>query len=74
MNCGKKMIRMWKQNKEKMNETFWKKREEEYIICSGLRLQQLLMLNQIFRRSLKYISFNKAYEVQELASKKLFRY
>ena len=74
MNCGKKMIRMWKQNKEKMNETLWKKREEDYIICSGLLLQQLLMLNQIFRRSLKYISFNKAYEVQELASKKLFRY
>ena len=68
------MIRMWKQNKEKMNETLWKKREEDYIICSGLLLQQLLMLNQIFRRSLKYISFNKAYEVQELASKKLFRY
>lgn len=74
MNCGKKMIRMWKQNKEKMNETFWKKPEEEYTICSELRLQQLLMLNQIFRRSLKYISFNKAYEVQELVSKKLFRY
>ena len=61
MNCGEKMIRMWKQNKEKMNETFWKKPEEEYTICSGLRLQQLLM-------------FNKAYEVQELVSKKLFRY
>ena len=57
-----------------MNETFCKKREEEYIICSGLRQQQLLMLNQIFRRSLKYISFNKAYEVQQLVSKKLFRY
>lgn len=57
-----------------MLETFRKKREEEYIICPGLRLQQLLMLNQIFRRSLKYISFNKAYEVQEIASKTLFRY
>lgn len=55
MNGGKKMIRMCKQNKEKIHETFCKKRAEEYIICSGLRLQQLLMLNHIFRRSLKYI-------------------
>ena len=36
---------MWKQNKEKMHETFCKKREDEYI-CAGLRKQQLLyMLN-----------------------------
>ena len=47
MNYGKKRKkkRMWKQNKEKMYETFCKKREDEYI-CAGLRQQQLLyMLN-----------------------------
>ena len=70
---------MWKQNKEKMHETFCKKREEEYI-CSWLRQQQLLC-RENFRRLLIYIyiyiyiymTFNEAYEVHELASNKLFQ-